>query len=136
MDKYIFLATFTEEEDGKYSVRYHDLPGCYTFGDDIEDGMKNSKEALELHLYGMEEDGDIIPEPSKATQIPVENNEFLIPIQVYMPIVRLEMDNKNDKKTLTIPHWLNKLAEGENINFSALLQQAIKDTLGIKEYNR
>lgn len=36
------------------------------------------------------------------------------------------------KKTLTIPKWLNDLAERENVNFSRVLQNALKQYLGIK----
>ncbi|GAV23398.1 HicB family protein [Carboxydothermus pertinax] len=43
------------------------------------------------------------------------------------------MDNKAVKKTLTIPKWLNDLAEKKKINFSRVLQQALKEQLGIKE---
>lgn len=133
MDKYLFFATFTAEEDGRYSISFNDLPGCYTFGENIEDGMKNAKEALELHLFGMEEDGDCIPETTNPIDIKIKENEFLVPIIVYMKLVREEMNNKAVKKTLTIPYWLNKVAEKEGVNFSALLQKAIKEKIGINE---
>lgn len=51
-----------------------------------------------------------------------------------MPLVRVEMANKAVKKTLTIPRWLNELAEDNKVNFSQILQQGLKDYLGIKEY--
>ena len=49
-----------------------------------------------------------------------------------MPLVRNEMEEQSVKKTLTIPCWLNKLAEEQNINFSKLLQSALKEYLKIK----
>ncbi len=45
------------------------------------------------------------------------------------------MANKAIKKTLTIPKWLNDAAEAEGINFSQLLQFAIKERLGINVRN-
>jgi antitoxin HicB len=42
-------------------------------------------------------------------------------------------DNKAVKKTLTIPSWLNVMAEREHINFSAVLQNALKQTLHLSE---
>ncbi|BCS80611.1 hypothetical protein CaldiYA01_05710 [Caldicellulosiruptor diazotrophicus] len=57
-------------------------------------------------------------------------------IEVWMPLVRHKMDNKAVKKTLTIPQWLNILAEKNNINFSQVLQEALKEKLGINDYNR
>jgi len=35
------------------------------------------------------------------------------------------------KKTLSIPYWLNELAEKEHINFSGVLQEALKKRLGV-----
>jgi len=35
------------------------------------------------------------------------------------------------KKTLSIPEWLNILAESEGINFSQVLQESLKKELGI-----
>ena len=37
------------------------------------------------------------------------------------------------KKTLTIPRWLNSLAESRHVNFSQTLQEALKEQLGIKK---
>ena len=49
-----------------------------------------------------------------------------------MPLIREEMANKAVKKTLTIPSWLSKIAEEKKINFSQVLQSALKDQLIIK----
>ncbi|WP_430025925.1 hypothetical protein [Peribacillus frigoritolerans] len=60
---------------------------------------------------------------------------FVTIIEAWTDYVREEMDNKAMKKTLTIPKWLNDAAELEGINFSQLLQFAIKERLGIKRKN-
>ena len=44
---------------------------------------------------------------------------------------RQKMSNKTVKKTLSIPEWLNTLAVENNINFSGVLQEALKQKLGI-----
>jgi len=49
-----------------------------------------------------------------------------------MPLVRNELDEQAVKKTLTIPKWLNTLAEKENINFSKILQSSLKEYLKLK----
>ncbi len=48
-----------------------------------------------------------------------------------MLIVRDEMENKSIKKTLTIQKWLNDIAEKNKVNFSQILQTALKDYLGV-----
>ena len=44
---------------------------------------------------------------------------------------RKKFNNKSIKKTLSIPEWLNYLSERNNINFSQVLQEALKEKLGI-----
>jgi hypothetical protein len=44
------------------------------------------------------------------------------------------MENKAVKKTLTIPKWLNDVAEKNNVNFSQVLQSALKEYLGISKH--
>ncbi len=131
MDRYIYVAIFTKENDA-YNISFPDLPGCFTYGHTIEEAYNMAKEALELHLYGMEDDGDNIPVPTAAELIKIEDEfSFITLIEAYMPLVRNQMLNKAVKKTLTIPKWLNDLAEEHNINFSQLLQDSIKNYLGV-----
>ena len=134
MDRYIYPAVFERDEDG-YSVTFPDLPGCITCGDNLEDAYLMAKDALELHLYGMEQDKDDIPSPSKPESITVKSDSFLTLIEAYMPLIRDEMANKAIKKTLTIPKWLNDLGEDKRVNFSQVLQNALKENLGVYDYS-
>ena len=51
-----------EAEEGGFWVDLPSLPGCFTQGEDIEEALKNAKEAMELHLEGMVEDDELVPE--------------------------------------------------------------------------
>lgn len=51
------------EHDGVFDVAYPDFPGCVTQGDNLDDAKAMAEEALELHIRGMVEDGDLIPRP-------------------------------------------------------------------------
>lgn len=134
MDIYIYAAVFEPCNEGGYSVYFPDLPGCITEGNDLREAMNMAKEALELHLWGMEDDNEPIPVPSAPEEIEVEKTCFTVPIEADMPLIRNEMANKAVKKTLTIPYWMNKIAESKKINFSQILQVALKEKLGIKDY--
>lgn len=129
-NKYIFPATFTYEEDG-ISVSFRDLQGCFSYGYSEQEAYENAKEALELHLYGMEEDNMLIPEASNFKSIEKSENEATFLIDVWMIPVRDQMKNRAVKKTLTIPSWLNDIAEEKKVNFSSILQSALKNYLGI-----
>lgn len=131
-DTYIFPAVFHEEDDG-VSIAFPDLPGCLPCADTMEEAFKNAKEALQLHLYGMEEDGEEIPVPSRVGELSCAAGESLAMIEAWMPPFRERMANQATNKTVTIPLWLDTLAKRQHVNYSHLLQQALKRYLGVQE---
>jgi len=133
-DTYVFPAIFTYEEDG-ISIEFPDLPGCLSCADTTDEAIRMAKEALALHLYGMEEDNDKIPKDNPINNINLLKNQIPLLIEVHMPLYRTAIENQSIKKTLTIPQWLNKIAEQNKINFSQVLQSALKEQLGLKNHN-
>jgi len=61
-------AIVIENAGPNFSAYVPDLPGCVATGASIEDVQREIREAIELHLEGMREDGDPIPQPSSAVQ--------------------------------------------------------------------
>ena len=61
-------AVVIEKGPNNLSAYVPDLPGCITTGKTLEEIERNIREAIELHLEGLREDGDAIPEPSTAVQ--------------------------------------------------------------------
>lgn len=132
-----YFAVFEPSETG-YGVYFPDLPGCITVGKTIEESKLNAQEVLGLHLWGMEKDNENIP---MASIPPFQDEElesgcFIMPITIFMNLVRNEMETKAVKKTLTIPYWLNEIAEKENVNFSKILQYALTEYLQIESDNK
>lgn len=131
-DHYVYPAIFEYVESG-IGVTFPDLPGCVSMGDNDADAYRMAKDALSLHLYNMEEDGDEIPDPTPARKVETDgDNEAIVLIDIWMKPFRDEMENRAVKKTLTIPKWLNDLGEKNKVNFSQVLQSALKETLDIK----
>lgn len=127
-DTYIFPAVFDYADDG-ISIEFPDLPGCLPCADNVDEAVKNAKEALMLHLYGMEEDNEEIPEPTPINKIHLEPDQAIVLTDVFMPPFREKQEMRYVKKTLSIPSWLNAEAEHYGINFSAVLQEALKQRL-------
>ena len=125
-DSYEFVSILDYAEDG-INITFPDIPEAISCADTTKEAIKNAEEVLGLVLYDMEYANKKIPE---ATLL--EENQKAIPISVWMPLVRNELDEQAVKKTLTIPQWLNKMAEAKNVNFSRLLQTALKEYLEIK----
>ena len=123
----VFPAIFTFE-NGNYTVDFIDLKGCTTFGDSIQKAYEMAQEAMGLYLDNMIN----YPEPTlDISKIKLDKNQFISYISINMDEYRKKYNNKSIKKTLTIPEWLNYLAEKNNINFSQVLQEALKDKLNI-----
>jgi len=133
MDRYIFPAIFDICVEGGYCVTFPDLSGIVTEGDTLEEAYSMARDALELCLYGMEQDNDPIPQPNLPSAIPIPPGGFVSLIEAWMPPVREEMLSRSVKKTLTIPKWLNDVAEQKNVNYSQLLQASLKEFLGVNE---
>ena len=131
--KYAFTAVFTPEKNGAYSVHFPDLPGCHTGGDDMPDAVNMAQDALCLWLYDMEQDKKNIPAASSPHDIEIKNKEFTSVIAVDTEIYHRFYENRSVKKTLTIPMWLNEQAERANVNFSGILQEALKAHLHIQQ---
>ncbi len=69
MKEYIVIF---EWAGSNYSAYVPDLPGCISTGKNLEETEQNIKEAIELYLETLQEDGQPIPEPSlKAKAIAV-----------------------------------------------------------------
>jgi len=131
--KYTYTAVFTPEENGLFSVNFPDLQGCYTSGDDLADAVYMAQDVLCLTLYDLEQDKKPIPKASKPQDIVITGEQFTSVVAVDTETYRRFYENKSVKKTLTIPMWLNERAENANINFSGVLQEALKARLHIQE---
>ena len=130
-DRYIFPAVFTKDEEGMWSVTFPDLENCFTSADTLEEAIEQSKYLLEDCLYFLEKDKADIPAPSHISTTQSEDSLSQL-VVAYMPPVRRAWSQKAVKKTLTIPAWLEALAEEKKVNYSALLQQALKQELQVE----
>ena len=132
MAKYIYPAIFEKEGD-VYNVRFPDLECCYTQGEGLSDAYEMAEDVLCLTIYNLEEDGKEIPRASQVNEVSAAEGGFVSLVSCDTMEYRKYYDNKAVKKTLTIPSWLNTMSERAGINFSAVLQTALKNELHITE---
>jgi len=131
--KLIYPACFYPCEEGGYTVVFPDLPGCITEGDTLAEAMEMAIDASSGWLLTTVEENEQLPKASNIKNvIPDEyENGFVSLIGVDLDEYSQKHGNKAIKKTLTIPAWLNTIAEDNNVNFSQVLQSALRDQLGI-----
>jgi len=59
-----YIAYLHKDRDSDFGVSFPDFPGCVTAGKTLEEARRMAVEALALHIAGMIEDGDVVPDPS------------------------------------------------------------------------
>ena len=130
VERYFYPAVFTYEEGQEIAVVFPDLDVA-TSGENDDDALLSARELLGCVMFGLEEDGESIPEPTPLSAVVLEPNERVVLVDVYMPAVRMAQNNKSVNRTVTLPAWLNAAALERNINFSQVLQDALKTQMGI-----
>ena len=131
-ERYIFPAVFTYEADQEIAVVFPDLDVA-TSGTDDNDALLSARELLGCVLYGMEEDGEEIPAPRPLSDVLITENERAVLVDVYMPSIRMAKVNRSVNRTVTLPAWLNAAALERNINFSQVLQDALKSQMHLAD---
>lgn len=128
-ERYFYPAVFTYEDGQEIAVTFPDLDVA-TSGENEDDALLSARELLGCVLYGLEEDGEEIPAPTALSRVALESNERAVLVDVYMPSIRMAQVNRSVNRTVTLPAWLNAAALERNINFSQVLQDALKERLG------
>lgn len=127
MKNIYYPAIFHPEEVG-YSVSVPDLAGCFTQGDTLEEAVEMTQEAIGLML----EDLQSCPQPSDLASLHTEEKDFIVVVPFNQLAYKRKNDNRAVKKTLSLPSWLNDAAEAAHLNFSGVLQEALKAKLNIQ----
>ena len=129
-ERYFYPAVFTYEPGQEIAIDFPDL-GCATSGVNDDDALLSARELLGCVLYGMEEDGEEIPDPTPLSDVETRAYEYTVLVDVYMPSIRQANINRSVNRTVTLPAWLNAAALERNINFSQVLQDALKAQLNL-----
>jgi predicted RNase H-like HicB family nuclease/post-segregation antitoxin (ccd killing protein) len=137
-DKYRYPAVLGYDVPTKhYYVLWPDLPGCTTTGETEDEALDNAREAMSLHLWGLEDDGDEIPSPTPLQKLDLSeylddgNKIVVVLVEVWMPSFREKMETKAVNRTVTLPGWLDSHAKRAALNYSQILQDGIMERLKI-----
>ncbi|MBJ6361759.1 type II toxin-antitoxin system HicB family antitoxin [Paenibacillus sp. GCM10012307] len=110
---------------GKHiGIIFPDLEEALSQANNEAQAIRRAHEVLKLTIDSRIADQEKLPEPTPLHAVEVSEHQRTI-------IVQLKMDKKitYKKKTLTIPEELNEAAEEAGINFSQVLQRAIRQEL-------
>ena len=97
----------------------------------LDDALQSAREVLALAVLDTEEEGrEFMPKGVDGNNL--SSNEHLVSIDVWMPLERAKIKETYNKKTLTVPTWLDLLAKSKGVNFSSVLTNALKEELGVR----
>jgi len=123
--EYIYPAIFEQNSDGSYTITFPDLPGCISEGKSLGNAIDMAQSALTQWMEYLLEEKENIPVPSDIKTIKPLENQFV-------NLVRAEIrDNRAVRRTVSIPGWLDAKAVNAGISLSKVLQDALKEKLGI-----
>jgi len=123
MTQYIALL----QKNGRkgYGVSFPDFPGCVSAGRTIEDALRESAEALALHVDGMREDGDKIPKPRTAEAIREARQDWVdMKDAIVATVSLLPPQGKALRVQITMDERLLARIDAVTKNRSAFLSQA------------
>lgn len=115
-DKDFFVASIPDFETG-------------TQGESLAEAIEMARDAIGMCGCYMQDEKKDIPIPTDIGNVTKEASDILTWVDVDFDEYRKKHEMRTVRKNVTIPSWLNEEAESANINFSALLQKAIKAEL-------
>jgi len=125
---------YPDKEEGGYTVDFPDLLGCVTEGDTLDEAMEMAQDAASFWLYQAVGEKQELPKPSDIKDIQLEEDSFTSLIAIDLTEYAAKHSDKAVKKTLTIPTWLNTIAEAKGVNFSQALQNALMRELDLVDH--
>lgn len=128
---YCYPALLKPKENG-YDVEFVDFD-CKSEGENQTAAIENGREALALHIDEMLKNKIDVPAPSAIENIDSVGKGVLVMIDFNINLYRFKNKHKSVTRAVTLPQSLNERAKASDINVSALLQEALKEKLGIKE---
>ena len=132
---YPVIFTATHDKKDTYLIYIPDVNGI-TEGYGLEDAYRMARDYLGCNFWDKPDDS--IPKPSDISKVDISMSEFSNKGDSFVSLVdfdidayRRQMNKKSIRRNVTIPAWLNQAAEEAHINVSRVLQEALKEKLGV-----
>jgi hypothetical protein len=129
-DFLVYPAIFEYADDG-INIWFPDLDEAFTCAHSDVEALRNAVDVLEWALIERERAGQPAPAPTPAVSISLQQGQVVSLLRANLRAARIASDARAIRKTLTIPKWLNEQAEAAGVNFSQVLQAALKEVLGL-----
>lgn len=129
--KYAYAAILTEC-DGYIAVDIPDL-SINTQGTDITDAIAMARDAIGMWACYELDEGRTIPTPSPLKEHKAPNGADVALVDIDISAYRRAHERRTVRKNVTLPSWLADMSENADISFSQVLQEALKEKLGVSD---
>lgn len=127
--KGIYAAVFSQEDDKVY-VSFPDLPGCITSGEDMNDAYEMAVDAANLWVTSAVEDQhETVPEATPIDKIECPEGSRVMLIQIDTDDYLRRTETKAVRRTVSIPSWMDQIAQKQGISLSKVLQDALRQQI-------
>ena len=134
--KYVYPAVFTAEavvgRGSVYTVVFPDIRGCITEGDSLSEVIEMAREALAGCICSMQQRNEVVPDASSLEAVQSRDG-FVSLIDLDMFEYKRKTENRAVKRTVSLPLWLDTMAQDAGLNFSQTIQDALKERLGVQQ---
>lgn len=127
--KNAYPIVMTPAEEGGYIVYIPDFD-INTQGETLFDAIMMSRDAIGLIGLDIEDNGKSLPTPTNLNVLKQGKGDIATLVDVDFTQYRKRNSNRAVKKNCSIPEWLNDAAMAKGINFSQVLQDALKEKMG------
>ncbi|MCL1895893.1 MAG: type II toxin-antitoxin system HicB family antitoxin [Clostridiales bacterium] len=103
-----------------------------TQGNSVVDAIEMAQDAIEATGLCIQDAGEKLPDSSDINGLKTQAGEIATLVTVDFEEYRRREENRIVRKSVTIPSWLNVRAEAAGLNFSAALQEILRDKLGVE----
>lgn len=137
--KTVYPILLTEDKKGHYLVEVPDMD-CVTEGKNLADAICMARDAIGIKGITMQDDGNSIPKASnrindKKGMFSKLGKTIISYVDIDFEDYRRSIDNKIVRRNVSLPNWMDRAAEKEQLNVSKILQEAILTIVG-KKYSK
>lgn len=128
-----YIAIVHKEPDSDYGVSFPDFPGCITAGATLDEACDMAREALGLHIRGLQEDGETLPDARTMDKVKAQDDAYSDTVQAFLVVEVSPLKKEPVRINATFdPDLLaaiDKAAKAQGTTRSGFLARAAEEAL-------
>lgn len=128
-----FPIAIHKDDGSVYGVTVPDIVGCHSYGETIEDAIKNAREAISSHIETMIELGEEVDFTCSSIEDLVSREEFAGAVWALADVDVTKLDTKPERINISLPrfvlHKIDSFVEKRHETRSGFLARVALDAI-------